>query len=372
MIYNNFKCKVGDLVYIQNRIYIICTKDYNNGEYIWGYIMGACITKDARWYIHTESYVIERNYIKIDQNITCPNCGNNIYTYISTKAEFIPSTNTPKFKIGDWVKHKINSKLYKLIGCFQESHLFYVLKDLEDNIVHESSDNFEIATPEKDEFWYIETSGVKAIYQFKKVAGYKYTGIKYCYNLTDNSTSIDIPFGSHFGDDKDITLLRPATKSEEQQLIKVIEKDYKVTWNGKEWVDCFKKGDYVYGQNYHCWSISIYGTNIVLFNAISLQIDSEQKAYSPERICTDKEMQLLNSALTKAGKRFNPEILKLEDIPKIGDVVIVWDSNKKSAFVSILKDIRLYNIYPYITINERIYLNAIKFISEQQYKNFIK
>ena len=224
----------------------------------------------------------------------------------------------------------------------------------------------------------MESLGCKAIYQFKKVAGYKYTGIKYCLDLTHPSTSSDIPYGSHYGDDKDITLLRPATEAEKNQLIKAVEDKYKKTWNGEEWVDMkpvFKRGDYIYARdNVICIVkeikdeinyIACYGFHILAFNDTFPITECM-------RLATEYERKQLDDALAKEGKRFNPQTKELENILKVGDMVIAWYGNlKEMAIIGTLGEIRADNDSPY-WVGGDWRKNAIKYTSEQQYRDFLK
>lgn len=68
---------------------------------------------------------------------------------------------------------------------------------------------------------------------------------------------------------------------------------------------------------------------------------------------------------------FNFEKLQPEYIPTIGDVVIVWDDNKKEALIGLLSEIdNSDSLCPYKINDNSWYKRCTKLVSEKQYKDF--
>lgn len=63
---------------------------------------------------------------------------------------------------------------------------------------------------------------------------------------------------------------------------------------------------------------------------------------------------------------------ELKDKLVIGDLCIFWDNTTSLAVVSVLKKISEDEEYPYIACTDIIYTNCTKYISKEQYLDFIK
>lgn len=87
---------------------------------------------------------------------------------------------------------------------------------------------------------------------------------------------------------------------------------------------------------------------------------------------TPEEIQLLTDKLEEQGKRWNAEKKVIEDLPKepkVGDMCIFWDNDKREAICGIRK--AHYEEGSYYTNEDISYNNCIPFESVEQYKKFI-
>lgn len=91
----------------------------------------------------------------------------------------------------------------------------------------------------------------------------------------------------------------------------------------------------------------------------------------PVRQATEEERNEFIKFLEDNGKRWNAETFELEDILKVGDVCIFWDSDKCWATIGIL-DFSNNIYYPFSENRGVTYKHAIKCESLEQYLNFIK
>lgn len=90
------------------------------------------------------------------------------------------------------------------------------------------------------------------------------------------------------------------------------------------------------------------------------------------RPATPEEIQLLTDKLKEQGKRWNAEKKVIEDLPKepkVGDMCIFWDNDKREAICGIRK--AHYEEGSYYTNEDISYNNCIPFESVEQYKKFI-
>jgi hypothetical protein len=88
------------------------------------------------------------------------------------------------------------------------------------------------------------------------------------------------------------------------------------------------------------------------------------------RPATAEEKELLDRGLENRAKKWNPETMQIEDVPKVGDFCIFWDTSKKSAKCAILEEITINCFYPYKS-SCGSYANCIKFQSIERFKDFI-
>ena len=91
----------------------------------------------------------------------------------------------------------------------------------------------------------------------------------------------------------------------------------------------------------------------------------------PVRQATEEERNEFIKFLEYNGKRWNPKTFELEDILKVGDVCIFWDSDKCEATIGTL-DFSNSIDYPFSDNNDIWHKHAIKCESLEQYFNFIK
>ena len=101
---------------------------------------------------------------------------------------------------------------------------------------------------------------------------------------------------------------------------------------------------------------------------ISKQLNTDRKI----RLCTEEEKAVLLKAIDNAGKYWDSKVKELKDKLVIGDLCIFWDNTTSLAMVSVLKKISEDEEYPYIACTDVIYTNCTKYISKEQYLDFIK
>lgn len=90
------------------------------------------------------------------------------------------------------------------------------------------------------------------------------------------------------------------------------------------------------------------------------------------RKATEEEKAKMLAAIKEEKHySFNFEKLQPEYIPTIGDVVIVWDDNKKEALIGLLSEIdNSDSLCPYKINDNSWYKRCTKLVSEKQYKDF--
>lgn len=259
-----------------------------------------------------------------------------------------------KYKVGDWVRTKDGKLLsISLLGIGINNSIEYAHFYEIPTVIPIS--NLEPAIPKEGEFWYF-----KLKVGFEKEISFMEAEEEHSYCLNG------IELCNHF--DKYVMSYwdyRPATEAEKNQLIKAVKDKYNKTWNGKEWVDMYKKGDYVMQNK----AVRIY---LDICSHINSMGEICKDSNIVERYASPLESRCFDISLKSIGKRFNPETLELEDILKVGDMVIAWYGDfKMCAVVGILDDIRADNDSPY-WVGGDWRKNAIKYISEQQYRDFLK
>lgn len=289
----------------------------------------------------------------------------------------------PKFKVGDWVRYKsicgdiveINLETDRIVYCID------IGKGCK---VYAFEYELKPYYPKEGEFCACETYS-------------RTTHIINCKNITDDrirgsyNLSIISRFPPCYKDgyilNRDISIFRPATEQEKKQLIKAVEAEYKKTWNGKEWVDIyhkFKKGDYLYNAHYNAVFIfeKYYDLSIsaIAYHQIGecaewFDIYAQRFININEtiRLATPDEIKRLNNALEKAGKRFNKETLELEDILKVGDLVIAWGNDPKKAVICELLEIDNSTTMPHRTYAYGWSSKVIKWDgTKEQYEGILK
>lgn len=90
------------------------------------------------------------------------------------------------------------------------------------------------------------------------------------------------------------------------------------------------------------------------------------------RKATEEEKAKMLAAIKEEKHySFNFEKLQPEYIPTVGDVVIVWDDNKKEALIGLLSEIdNSDRLRPYKINDNSWYKRCTKLVSEKQYKDF--
>lgn len=90
------------------------------------------------------------------------------------------------------------------------------------------------------------------------------------------------------------------------------------------------------------------------------------------RKATEEEKAKMLAAMKEEKHySFNFEKLQPEYIPTVGDVVIVWDDNKKEALIGLLSEIdNSDRLRPYKINDNSWYKRCTKLVSEKQYKDF--
>lgn len=85
----------------------------------------------------------------------------------------------------------------------------------------------------------------------------------------------------------------------------------------------------------------------------------------------EEKAKMLATMKEEKHYSFNFEKLQLEYIPTVGDVVIVWDDNKKEALIGFLSEIdNSDSLHPYKINDNSWYKRCTKLVSEKQYKDF--
>lgn len=90
------------------------------------------------------------------------------------------------------------------------------------------------------------------------------------------------------------------------------------------------------------------------------------------RKATEEEKAKMLAAIKEEKHySFNFEKLQPEYIPTVGDVVIVWDDNKKEALIGLLSEIdNSDRLRPYKINDNSWHKRCTKLVSEKQYKDF--
>lgn len=264
----------------------------------------------------------------------------------------VKPTPEHKYKVGDWVRHYedglfVVKSLLPYNAYFCESMGNSHFKSLATTENH-----LEPATPKEGEFWRLYDLKDNCYFIVNEVLNNDYLGYSYC-----EENKVVLMYYMH---DSYLVLSRPATSEEKQQLIKAVEDKYNKTWNGTEWVDCFKKGDYVVQNK----SVRIYLDTCTHINGLG-EIGKDSNI--PSRYASILESKAFDISLNSIGKLFNPKTLELEEILKVGDMVIYYDTdNKADAKISILHKIYSDRLYKYqVTGSKYLWECAIKFTSER-------
>ncbi len=132
--------------------------------------------------------------------------------------------------------------------------------------------------------------------------------------------------------------------------------------NGK-FIGIKRKGEYITSR-YYSYDIK-YST--IYIGEGWITNDDHIKELRP---ATKEERELLDKELEERGKRWNPEMKQIEELPKIGDFCIFWNGFQEYAICSELISINK-NLGRYYTQGES-YLSCIPFQSIEHFKEFIK
>lgn len=253
----------------------------------------------------------------------------------------------------------------------------------------------DIYVPQNGDFVFFKSTGkqFKDISIFNKKVGDRYYTYFSVYK-EDNKVYNYINYTCAHIDESHISELRRANPEEIKFLLDKL-KEEKLSWNpttktlSKIIEFEPKDGDIIYVKlkndtEYICTFKAIEGTMLLTYCDKSLP-DGMVWTFAPEacflshidhikdmRIATEEQKKILFDGLASRDKYWDSKVKELKDKLVIGDLCIFWDSIIKRAVISTLKELRGGKGYPYLAGNGFIYTNCTKYISKEQYLDFIK
>lgn len=295
----------------------------------------------------------------------------------------------------DWDNRNANERPIRLATEEECEVVFKKLKELGKKWNPTTKLIEDIYVPQNGDFVFFKSTGkqFEDVSIFNKKVGDKYYTYFSVYKK-DSKVYNHIDDTCVHIDESHISELRRANPEEIKFLLDKL-KEEKLSWNVETQIlsriEEFKPkdGDIIYVKlkndtEYICIFKVIEGTMLRTYCDKSLP-DGTVWTFAPEacflshidhikdmRIATEEQKKILFDGLASRDKYWNKEEKVLEDIPKVGDLYIFWDNTTSLAMVSVLKKISKDEEYPYIACTDVIYTNCTKYISKEQYLDFIK
>jgi hypothetical protein len=154
---------------------------------------------------------------------------------------------------------------------------------------------------------------------------------------------------------------------EQKYIPKEGEYFYVETKEGSKFIGIKKKGDNITRRYCSCDAEYSMYSEIYVNEGRICDYDKIKEI----RPATKEEVDLFDKTLQRHNRKWNPETMQIEDLPKVGDFCIFWDNDKSEARCGILVEIYTTLNYPY-SINYDVYFkNCIPFKSVDHFKKFI-